>query len=118
MNGVQYNNSNHLTVETRAILACKQISYNSFKKEITYDLLSYKSCMYIHLYVCKQRIDVKQYLLHSNTWNHLNVCNEITNSKYLLYGIDTNTWNHSIVYKNELRLVLKCYRQNVFISHI
>ena len=29
-----------------------------------------------------------------------------------------NTWNHSIVPKNKLRFILKCYQQNVFTNHV
>ena len=51
--------------------------------------------MYIYSNVCKQMIDVKLLLLHSNT------CNPLTGS-----------------IKNELRLVLKCYKQSVFTNLI
>ena len=60
-------------VETKTIPVCKQISYNSFKNQITYKLVTYKSFMYTYLNVCKQMTDVKLFLLHSNTWNHLTV---------------------------------------------
>ena len=58
-------------VEGITILACKQISFNSFKNEITYKLFTYK-----------QMTNVKVLLLHNNTWNHLTVCKQmIDNSK-------------------------------------
>ena len=37
--------------------------------------------MYVYLNVCKQMIDVKLLVLHSNTWNHLIACKEMINSK-------------------------------------
>ena len=46
---------------------CKQVSYNSFKNEITYKLFTYKSYMYIYLNVCKQMTDIKLLLLYNNT---------------------------------------------------
>ena len=54
-------------VEIIAILVCKQISFNSFKNEITYNLFIYKSYMYIILNVCKQMTDIKFLLLHINS---------------------------------------------------
>ena len=51
--------------------------------------------MYIYLNESKPGTDVKLWLLYSNTWNHLTAYK-----------------------KNELRLVLKCYQQNVFTNHI
>ena len=50
-------------VETIAILVCKQISFNSFKNEIT----DKTNLLHIYLNVYKQMIDVKLLLLHSNT---------------------------------------------------
>ena len=50
--------------------------------------------MYIYLNVCKQMTDVKLLLLHNNTWNNLTVSKK----------------------KFELKLVPKCYEQNVFIN--
>ena len=38
---------------------CKQISSNSFKNEIAYQIFIYKSYVYIQLTVCKQMTDVK-----------------------------------------------------------
>ena len=38
--------------------------------------------MYIHLNVCKQMIDVKLLLLHSNTWNHLTVCKKMSSGSF------------------------------------
>ena len=52
--------------------------------------------MYIYLNVCKQKADVKLWLLYSNTWNHLTMCKK----------------------KNDLRFVLKYYQQNMFTNHI
>ena len=37
--------------------------------------------MYIYLDMYKQMTDVKSWLLHSNTWNHLTVCKQLINSK-------------------------------------
>ena len=37
--------------------------------------------MYIDLNVCKQMINVKMLLLHSNTWNHLIVWKQMIKSK-------------------------------------
>ena len=55
------------------IIVCKQISYNSFKNEITNKLFTYKSYLDIHLNVYKQMTDAKLLLFHSNTQNHLTV---------------------------------------------
>ena len=43
-------------VETITILDCKEISFNSFKKEITNQLIYYKTYMYIYFNVCKLMI--------------------------------------------------------------
>ena len=51
--------------------------------------------MDIYLNVYKQMTDVKLWLLYSNTWNHLTMCK-----------------------KNELRLIQKCYQQNVYKSYV
>ena len=59
---------------------CRQISSDSFKNEITYQLFIYKSYMYVYLNVFKQMTDVELLLLHSNTWNYLTVCKQIINS--------------------------------------
>ena len=45
-----WNNFN--CVETIAILVCKQINFNSFKNEITYELI-----FYIYLFKCVQTND-------------------------------------------------------------
>ena len=54
-----------------AILVYKQISSYSFKNESTDKLIWH--IMYSYLNLCKQMIDVKQLLLHRNTWNQLTV---------------------------------------------
>ena len=59
----------------------KQISSSSFKNEIIDKLFTYKSCMYIHSNECKQMTNVKLLQLHSNTWNYLNVYQQMINSK-------------------------------------
>ena len=41
------------------MLVCKQISCNLFKNEITYKLFTYISFMYIHLNVCNQMFNSK-----------------------------------------------------------
>ena len=46
-------------VETMVAIVCKEISFNSFKKEITNKPYTYKSYMYIHLNVCQQITVVK-----------------------------------------------------------
>ena len=37
--------------------------------------------MYIYLNVCEQVSDLKLFLLHSTSWNHLTMCSQISNSK-------------------------------------
>ena len=45
--------------------------------------------MYINLNVYRQMTDVKSFLFHSNTWNHLTVCKQmINNKKNYLYSIE------------------------------
>ena len=51
--------------------------------------------MYIYLDVCKQMTDVKLLLLHSNTWNYLNVSKQMIDIKLL----HSNNWNQLTVYK-------------------
>ena len=58
-------------VEIIAILVYKQIRCNLSKNKITNKLISYISCM---PNVCKQMTDAKLLLLHSNTLNHLTLC--------------------------------------------
>ena len=41
-----------------SIIKSDQISFNSFKNEITFKLFTFKSSMNIHLNVCKQMTDV------------------------------------------------------------
>ena len=45
--------------------------------------------------------DVKLLLIHSNTWNHLTVCQQMINSKENLLMLDRNTWNPLTVCKRE-----------------
>ena len=46
--------------------------------------------------------DIKLLQLHSNSRNHLTVCNQ-TRKKIEWLVLDRNTWNHLTVKKNELR---------------
>ena len=62
---------------------CKQINSNSFKNEITNEQCTFKSYIYIYIYlnVCKQMTDVNLLLLHRHAWSHLTVGKQMINSK-------------------------------------
>ena len=68
-------------VETTPILKCNDISFKSFKNEITNKLFTHKSYVYIHLKVGKQITIGKLLLLHSNTWNYLTMCKQMINNE-------------------------------------
>ena len=62
-------NWKHLSVETIAILICKQINFHLIMKLPTnYSLINH---MYIHLNVWKEMTDFKLLQLHHNNWHHL-----------------------------------------------
>ena len=63
-------------LETIAIVKCKLMSCDSFKKKITYKVFTYKSYMYIHLNVSKQMTDVKL-LKHLTLWKQIVNSNRI-----------------------------------------
>ena len=61
-----------------AFLLCKQISCDSFKKEITNKLFTYKYFVYAHLNMHKQITGTKLLLLHIR--NHFTVSKQMINS--------------------------------------
>ena len=44
---------------------------------------------------------------------HLTVCKQMIDVLIKLLVIYNNIWNHLTVQKNELRLISKCYQQNI-----
>ena len=58
----------------------KEISRNTFKNKITYNIFSYKSYMYDHLIACKHMTDAKLLVFHSTTRNHLTVYKQMSSS--------------------------------------
>ena len=93
-----------------AILVFKEISSYPFKNKITSKLFTSIWYMYNHLIVCKQMTDVE-----SKCWNYL-----FSNKWLIVTRIIRvrNTWNYLTVYKNEVRLVLKCNLQNALTNHM
>ena len=76
----------HLTVETIAVLVCNQISSNSFKKEITYIIFTYKSDIF-YINACKQMTNVKLLLLHRKTQNHLSLSSITLSRSSMLHPV-------------------------------
>ena len=79
----------------------KQINDNSFINKITDKLFSYKWYKYNHLTVYTQMIDVKLFVLHSSTWNHLIILGLIANR--IIYV--RNIWNRLTVCKKSSGLL-------------
>ena len=77
-------------VETTAILVCKQISSNSFKNEITNNLLY---IMYISLNICKQMTNVKSLLLHLAVQHTVEDCEDCKDSGRMSSGSFRNIIN-------------------------
>ena len=87
-------------VETIAIPMCKPFGLNSFKKEITYKIFTYKLCMHIFFDVYKQMTYVKLLLLHGNTWNHLTVPKKWAQARLKVLSTKCVYKSYNIIYKH------------------